>query len=332
MWDRIDDRLALLELLTAGRLKRRASQEGAFRWLAELSWTRASSRRDELALIPALRPELVALIDRVWPDWRAVHLALLEGGQPATPSGWARLADARRAQALPATPTRLNRRSAAAITAVGAKSTLTPSRREALGATEVVDDGLVRLRPPAGMYACQGATVVSLDDVVAIFGEAAISDRALRDGTRLEGTVAAVLLVENLGPWRDMQRPDGWMLIHTPGWDTATTRRFLDTLPVVPTLHFGDLDPNGVRIYRHLAEHMPGLVWFVPSFWHELVPMFGRPCGWPEDLDLAGTPALVQELAASGLWMEQEPVVFDERLLAEIEKALAEHVASTLTP
>jgi hypothetical protein len=93
MWDRIEDRLALLELLTEGALKRRASQEGAFRWLAELSWTRASSRRDEIVLVAALRSELVALIDRVWPDWRVEHLALLEAGEPATPSGWARLAD-----------------------------------------------------------------------------------------------------------------------------------------------------------------------------------------------------------------------------------------------
>ena len=332
MWDRIDDRLALLELLTAGTLKRRTSQEGAFRWLSELSWTRASSRRDEIALVPTRRPELVALIDRVWANWRDEHLALLEAGEPATPSGWARLADARRALALPTMPVRLNRRSAAAITAPGAKSTLTPSRLEALGATEVVDDGLVRLRPSAGMSARQGATVVSLDDVVALFGEVAISDRALRDETRLEGTVAAVLLVENLGPWRDMPRPDGWMLVHTPGWDTTTTRRFLDTFPGVPTLHFGDLDPNGVRIYRHLAEHVPGLGWFVPSFWRELVPMFGRPCVWPEELKLADAPALVQELAARGLWMEQETVVFDGRVLVAMEEALAGCGARKLTP
>jgi hypothetical protein len=81
MWDRIEDRLALLELLTEGALKRRASQEGAFRWLAELSWTRASSRRDEIVLVAALRSELVALVDRVWPDWRVEHLELLEAGR-----------------------------------------------------------------------------------------------------------------------------------------------------------------------------------------------------------------------------------------------------------
>jgi hypothetical protein len=110
-----------------------------------------------------------------------------------------------------------------------------------------------------------------------------------------------------------MPQPDGWLLVHTPGWNTATVRRLLDTLPAVPTLHFGDLDPNGVRIYRHLAEHVarPRLV--RPGVLARARAMFGRPCEWPEELDLADAPALVRELAAGGLWMEQERVVFDGR-------------------
>jgi hypothetical protein len=326
MWDRLDDRLALLELLTEGALKRRTSQDGAFRWLAELSWTRASSRRDEIVVVPELRAELVTLLDRVWPDWRFEQLALLEAGEPATPSGWARLADLRRAQLLPAPPARMNRRSAAAITAPGAKSTLTASRRAALGQTEVVDDGIVRMRPPAGMVVRREECVLHVDDIVDVLGEVAIADRALRDGTRLEGPLAAVLLVENLGPWRDMPQPRGWMLIHTPGWDTATVRLLLDAFAGVPMLHFGDLDPAGVRIYRHLVAHIRGLGWFVPPFWRDLVPMFGRPCVWPADLDLRDAPPLVQELAASGAWLEQETAVFDERLGAALEVALGDVV------
>ena len=324
MWDRIDNRLALLELLAEGRLRRRASQDVAYRWLAELSWTLTSSRRNEIVLVQALRSELIALIDRVWPDWREDHLALLEAGAPATPAGWARLADLRRAQALPDTPERMNRRSAAAITAPGAKSALTATRRAVLGSTEVVADGLVRLRPPAAMRARHGQRLFNLDDIIDVFGDVAISDRALRSGTRLEGEIKAILLVENLGAWRDMPQPDGWMLIHVPGWDTATVRTLLTTLASVPALHFGDLDPNGVKIYRHLAEHIKGLGLFVPSFWRELVPMFGQPCMWPADMDLADAPALLQELAARGLWLEQEPVVFDRRLRFELEAALAE--------
>ena len=322
MWSRIEDRLALLELLTTGALKRRTSQDAAFRWLKELSWTRASSRRDEIALVAASHGELVTLLDRVWGDWREQHIALVEAGEPPTPSGWGRLADRRRAQALPATPQRMNRRSAAAITAPGAKSSLTASRRAVLGSTEVVADGIVRLRPPVGARARRGQDVLEVDPVVEIFGEVTLSDRALRDGVRLEGPMRAILLVENLGPWRDMPHPDGWLLVHTPGWDTATVLSLLSTLAGVPKLHFGDLDPNGVRIYRHLADRIPGLGWFVPNFWSELVPMFGRPCVWPEDLELADAPGFVRQLANTGQWMEQESVVFDNRLAPAMDAAL----------
>jgi hypothetical protein len=38
--------------------------------------------------------------------------------------------------------------------------------------------------------------------------EVGVSDRALRAGLRFEGSVEAILLVENLGAWRDMPRPE----------------------------------------------------------------------------------------------------------------------------
>ena len=88
MWERIEDRLALLELLTMGVLRRRSAQLTAHTWLSELSWTLASGRRDEFALVPERRSELVALLNRVWPVWRDEHVALLEAGEPPTPAGW----------------------------------------------------------------------------------------------------------------------------------------------------------------------------------------------------------------------------------------------------
>ena len=321
MWDPIPERLALLELLTTSTLRRRTPQHTAHAWLAELPWTRATGRQHELALVPEHRPELVALLDRVWPDWRAEHLALLELGQPPTPAGWRRLADHRRAEALPLLPDRLNRRTAAAVTAPGAKSTLTPSRRDRLGDREVVDDGLIRLRPPPGLHARRGDRVLPLDDVVALLDEVAVTDRALRDGLVLAGPLDAILLVENLGPWRDLPRPAGWLFAHVPGWNTSTLRQLLTRLPVVPLVHFGDLDPNGVRILRHLRAALPHLAWLVPPFWREYLDTHAHRRPWPKDLSLADTPPLVRDLAATGRWLEQEPLVFDPRLPAALESA-----------
>jgi hypothetical protein len=314
MWERTEDRLALLELLTKGSLKRRSSQAAAHAWLAELSWTRSTARRDEIALAPERRPELVALLDRVWAGWREAQLALLVDGEPPTPAGWARVEDRRRAQTLPDLPQRINRRTAAAATASGAKAGLTAARVQALGDVDVTDDGVARLRPPPGLIARRGERALPLDAVLDLLGEVGVPDRALRDGLCIDGDIEAVLFVENLGAWRDMPRPDRWMLAWVPGWNTTAVRDLVATLGDVPVVHFGDLDPNGVRIVQHLRAHLPRLGWLVPAWWEELVALHAHARAWPDDLDLRDAPGLVRQLAATGRWLEQERVALDPRL------------------
>jgi len=321
MWERIEERLLLLELLTKGGARRRKSQESAFDWLSELPWTARTPRRDELDLVETSRQEVAGLLDRVWPQWRLEQVELLVLGAPPTPAGWRRLEDHRRARTVPVLPDRLNKHSASAEVGPHSKSTLTASRAEALGGAEVADDGVVRIRPALGMRAERAGRSVELDALVEVLGELGVSDRALRDGLCLRGPLDAVLLVENLGPWRDMPRPDGWLLAHVPGWNTATVRRFLSMLGEVPVFHFGDLDPNGVRIYRHLREHCRSLRWFVPELWRNHLDRALRR-EWPEGLSLRGAPQLVRELAAQGLWLEQEPLTFEPGLEEALGLAL----------
>jgi hypothetical protein len=321
MWESADERLALLELLSLGSLKRRRAQAAAFEALAELPWTRKTGRREELGLVEERRHELVALLERVWPAWRDEFSDLTAHGLPPTPEGWGRLLDARRAERLPELPRRLNRRTAAALAAPHSKATLTQGRRAALGETEATHDGTVRLRPPAGLMARTARGVVDLAATASVLGEVSIPERAFLDGLRLEGELRAVLLVENLGAWRDLTAPAGFLLVHVPGWDTTTVMHLLDHVGHVPVLHFGDLDPNGVRIYLHLRERLPALRWFVPSFWVEFVNTHGLHAPWPADLDLGAAPRVVRELAARGLWLEQERIVLDPRLREALESA-----------
>jgi hypothetical protein len=325
MWERIEDRLALLELLTEGTLKRRAAQSRGFAWLSELSWTRATGRRNVIRLVAERRAELVELLDRVWPEWKGDHLALVVAGEPPTPAGWTRLGDMRRADALPDIPAQINRRTAAAATAARAKSSLTGERREVLGEVEITDDGVARLRPPPGLEAHRRGRRLPLDRVVAVLGEVGISDRALRDGLQLQGAIDAVLTVENLGAWRDLPAHGRWLYMYVPGWNTTTVRQLLTAIPSVPVVHFGDLDPNGVRIYRHLRECVPNLGWLVPEFWGEFVQMHAQKREWPDGLDLADAPALARSLAQQDLWLEQERVVLDPRLLDAMDGLLHQH-------
>jgi hypothetical protein len=163
---------------------------------------------------------------------------------------------------------------------------------------------------------------IDLTPVAEVLGEVSLPERALRDGLALEGPVRSALLVENLGAFCDLPTLDGWLIAHVAGWDTATVARLLERLCHVPVVHFGDLDPNGVRIFRHLRAMRPDLRWFVPEFWGELVDAKGLPGAWPEDLDLADTPELVRLLSKQALWLEQEPIAVDPRTPAALEATL----------
>ncbi|WP_437670683.1 Wadjet anti-phage system protein JetD domain-containing protein [Sorangium sp. So ce131] len=319
MWHMAGERLALLELLVRGALRRRRAQAAAWDALAELPWTRRTGRRDELGLVEGRRGELAALLDRIWPAWGAGLAELTARGLPPTPDGWAALEDARRAEGLPALPDRLNRRTAAALAAPHAKAALTGRRLAALGDVEAMHDGSVRLRPPEGLVARTPRGAVDLAAVAAVLGEVSLPERALKGGLALEGAVRAALLVENLGAFCDLTAIEGWLFAHVPGWDTATVTRLLERLTHAAVVHFGDLDPNGVRIFQHLRGVRPDLRWFVPPFWEELVEAKGHRGAWPADVDLRDTPDLVRRLAARGLWLEQEPIAVDPRTTAALE-------------
>lgn len=307
-------RLALLELLVLGSLKRRRAQASPWDALDELPWTRRTGRRDEVGLVQERRHELVALLARVWPEWGEVLAALTARGLAPTPDGWNELADLLRAEDVRQLPDQLNRRTAAALVGPHSKATLTERRLAALGGAEATHDGSVRLRPPPGLLAITPQGRVDLAEVARVLGEVSIPERAIGAGLTFEGTIRAALLVENLGAFCDLRAIEGWMLVHVPGWDTATTVKLLERLVDVPLIHFGDLDPNGVRIFRHLRALRPEVRWFVPEFWKELVDTKGLPGVWPENLDLSDAPALVREIASRGLWLEQEPVAVDPRV------------------
>jgi Wadjet protein JetD, C-terminal len=323
IWESDNARLALLELLSRGSLKRRRTQLDAYDALAELPWTRATGRRDEIGVVEEHRTELAGLLDRVWPAWRDVLADLVAAGLPPTPDGYGRLLDMERAAAIPELPERINRRTAVSLTASHSKASLTEARRGALGGTDTSHDGSIRLRPPAGLSARTANGVVDLSGIATVLGEVSIPERALLDGLAFEGGIRAVLLVENLGAWRDLSPPPGWLLAHVPGWDTATVGHLLDCIEGIPVVHFGDIDPNGVRIMLHLRRRAPNLKWFLPEFWFELADACGLPLTWPKDFDLDFAPAQVRELAARGLWLEQERIVLDPRIADALEAVLA---------
>ena len=96
----------------------------------------------------------------------------------------------------------------------------------------------------------------------------------------------------------------------------------------MPCVHFGDLDPNGVRIIRHLRELRPAIKWLVPDFWSEQIAARGLKAEWPADLNLDDAPLLVQQLAREHIWMEQESIALDP-LLSEVIAKVRDSIAAT---
>jgi hypothetical protein len=182
---------------------------------------------------------------------------------------------------------------------------------------------LIRIRPNPGLLVERAGERWSGEKLAHCLGELALTERALRDGTILAGTLPkALLLAENVGFYIDVPVPHGWMVAHVPGWNTATLRMLLDALVAVPVVHFGDLDPNGVRIVAHLQEMRPDLIWAVPDFWEEQISLRGLKKTWPAELDLGGAPVLVQRLAEEGIWLEQEPLALDPRMPGYLEELI----------
>lgn len=326
-WKPIEHRLALLELMSLNVLTKRVRQAKVYDWLSELKWTQRTKKRDQIKLLD--EPKIITLLNNVWKEWHEEYLQLLECGFPPTPTGWRKYKDDRRALMIKRDlttkqlPTHLSKHTASAITAPTAKSELTKTRRSLLSEQKITNDGLVRIRPPKGFIARQKTEFLELDPIITIFDEVGISDRALQNGLILEGTLRAVVLVENLGAWRDMVRPSGCLLAYIPGWNTALVSALLAALPKSRVFHFGDLDPNGVRIHQHLKKNTLSLEWLIPPFWEELIDEYAQKRDWPSDLSDEKMPYLVRKLAATGRWMEQERVAIDPRLESYLVEKLA---------
>lgn len=220
-------------------------------------------------------------------------------------------------------PGRMNRRTAAALLGRHAKARLGPFEKVVLDDVDVTDDGLVRMRPSAALSLVRDGEEHSAADLVELLGELVITDRALRDGTRIGGQLPrAVLTVENLGAFQDAKVLNNVLTVYVPGWNTRIARDALSGLEGIPILHFGDLDPNGVAILKHLRRWRPDVHWLVPSFWQEYADERGLPKRWPDLKMPSDAPGWVAALADRSIWLEQEVIVTDPRFALAIEETI----------
>ncbi|MGM0578229.1 MAG: Wadjet anti-phage system protein JetD domain-containing protein [Myxococcota bacterium] len=321
------ERAGALELWQTGTLRVRGGTKRLAAELESLGWLTHTARRRERALVEDARGHLAAFLDRRFPAWRETLDALRERGLEPSPEALARLRSLERQRSIASwpIPDRINRRSAAGLLADHSKAPLPDSTLDPVGAATLTSDSVLRIRPNRGLKVRRGGEVVDATRVANVLGELMLTERALMDDLRFASLLPrAILTVENRAPYVDLHPPDHLMLVHAPGKETTLAIRLLrDLLPDVPALHFGDLDPEGVAIFRQMQREVPRLRLLVPEFWRDRLPTHALAKTWPADLDLADLPPLVQDLARFGRWLEQESVALDPRMGPLLESLLA---------
>lgn len=183
MWDRSLHRIALLELAITGKLNKRQDQEEAWNELHALRWARRASRQHELVVADEHRGKIEDLLGKMWPGWRSIAADLIARGLPPTRRGLQQLEDLQRQATLTAPlPQQLNQRTATAAVGPHSKAVLTEQRRLALGDTDLTRDGIVRVRPHAGLQLRRADALLPLEAHRNVLGEVALPERALQSG------------------------------------------------------------------------------------------------------------------------------------------------------
>lgn len=317
-WQRPEVQWALVTLLVTGELRRNRANGDLVDWLNAVGWVGQSPRRDLFRLNPGRRSDVELRLAAAWPDWQRDLAALDSEGLPRDESGLRQLR--RRRLPLVPMPQRLHRKTWMARCGAHSKAGI-PDALPPPGLT-LTDDDLLRLRPNPGLaLRFADGTEQPCDDWVRRLGELTIPQRALDAGLALAGDLPLwIMTVENLGAYIDLPLPPQALAIHQPGWNCRLAQRFVALLPAtVPWWHFGDLDPEGLAIFAALGSGTRRPRLFLPAWWRDYLPTHGLPLEGDRS-EPAADPVfgLVAELGAARLWLEQEAILLDPRLVESL--------------
>lgn len=128
-----------------------------------------------------------------------------------------------------------------------------------------------------------------------------------------------ILTIENFTSFvrhvREVARPGRALVVYAGGFPSRPTLATITRLAAearVPTFHWGDMDPGGIRIFRHLETHLASVgVSLRPHLMTvELLRRHGRPAEAvaeiAEDLKGSAVAELADYIASSGFHHEQE--------------------------
>ncbi|CAG2153880.1 hypothetical protein LMG31506_04935 [Cupriavidus yeoncheonensis] len=312
-WQEDGLKIAALRLLLTGQIARTKSNGDFVNQLDDVGILCTTPRRDVLAIVPDRLPDLERFLTVRWPEYRDVAAKIQSRGLPIETRT---LRSLRRDHLeAPADFPQLNRKTWAAW--AGAHSKAREVSRPDTGI--ITTDDTVRARVNVGLR-LRTATGEELDlhAYQQSLTETPFPDRGLSESWVFAGTPPRLLLtVENIGAFVDIKKPDDCFLVHSPGWNLPNVRRLRARLPPSTRWrHFGDLDPNGLKIGLLLTSATDAgddaKVW-IPNAAVSLLQSHSLPL--ERTWNIEGVPDSLRNhpaaawLIGRGRWLEQEPAV-----------------------
>jgi len=178
-----------------------------------------------------------------------------------------------------------------------------------------------------------GAGIRRLPQPILLHGEISLDGRAFpampyvgiptdcASGIGLLSRPDYILTIENFTSFvrhvREVARPGRALVVYAGGFPSRPTLGTITRLAAearVPTFHWGDMDPGGVRIFRHLETHLASVgVSLRPHLMTvELLRRHGRPvevgAEFADDMKSSAVADLASFIAGHGLSHEQEEI------------------------
>lgn len=320
-WEDDHLQVAALKLLLAGELKNTATSRDLILQLDEIGIIVPSRRPAFFQLVADRSADLETYLSNRWPQFQDCARHFRDNKQLTV--GVANLRALRRnALGIPEGFSRLNRKTWSAWAGAHSKS------REASPPEGLVltTDGVLRVRANEGLSISFGhGDDFQLSPWQRIISETILPERAFNNSWHLSGRHPhLVLTVENLGAFVDIKKPDDCLMLYSPGWDDSLAVRFISRLPNnIPWLHFGDLDPNGLRIGNVLLAGNRGPEIWLPRTADKLLESHRLRLVKPWSLSPLDYPILtnvtLKALVEANCWLEQEAMVLLPGFHEELE-------------
>jgi len=309
-----------LEVVSLGRLietaviKRSARNAQLIQRFGDARWIEPTGRKEEWRVRDVAISKIEARMDELFPFWRQEFQFLRSHGlNPFDPRSIESLGMLRKQKVIVGM---INRRNWNAATGLGPKHT-SQERPSAI----LTKDWVMRFKPNNELCGIFGGNEINLWRLSETLSECVIPERLWLKFERFVGVLPNLIVTcENLGAYVDLPMPDGVMAVYAPGADIEATAELLKHFSETKWIHFGDVDPDGLKIAENLAREVNRqLTVFVPSFADEYLP--GRPVKTPWE-EVPDTK-IFRELKRERTRLFQEVFMLDARLNSEIAEILS---------